>query len=86
VNDAELDKYRMAMEKRINDLTLEHIAHSKDIEYIKINSDKVISLLEKQNGRVRKNTNAIAWISGLGSAVSVLYAGLIAWIFRGGFK
>ncbi len=59
----------------------EMIASLARIETILIQNDKdhneTIVLLTEQNGRVRKNTNKISWIMGVGTAVGAALAFII---------
>lgn len=42
----------------------------------------VKNMLREQNGRIRKNENSISKIFGIGSAVTTLFTGIIAWLFN----
>ena len=42
----------------------------------------VKNMLREQNGRIRKNESSISKILGIGSAVTTLFTGIIAWLFN----
>ena len=57
-------------------------AHSVRLESINKTIDKVEFLLREQNGRIRRNESSISKILGIGSAVTTLFTGIIAWLFN----
>jgi protease II len=42
----------------------------------------VKNMLREQNGRIRRNESSISKILGIGSAVTTLFTGIIAWLFN----
>ena len=55
---------------------------SSDISHIKEAVDEVKILVKEQNARVRTNETAISKIHGIGTMLSLLFGGFIAWIFK----
>lgn len=47
--------------------------------------DEVKVLIKEQNSRIRRNETAIGRIQGVGTALAVVFSGLIGWIFKDGF-
>jgi hypothetical protein len=76
--------------QRIKKTILEHreqvlITLTELQAYSKSMRDDIIEvkqLLLNQNGRVRKNEKAISRIFGVGSAIAVVFSGVIAWLFN----
>jgi len=49
-------------------------------ESTKEHLDRIEHLLEKMNGRVRKNESDVSWIKGLGTGVGLIFSALITYL------
>lgn len=75
--------FEQSVDSRLEELTVLSAKRGSDIYYIKESVDNITVLLKEQNGRIRHSEQAISRIQGVGGAISVLFAGLMAWLFNG---
>lgn len=77
-----LEEYRESVDSRLSDLTVTNATQTTDIAYIKEGIDTITKSLETQNGRIRKNEKKLSWLGGVGAVLSVVFSGVIGWIFK----
>jgi len=75
VNHKEVTEWRGDMRGKL-------ATQSSDIAHIKETVDEVKVLVKEQNARIRANESAISKIQGIGSVLSLLFGGFIAWLFK----
>ena len=80
---AGVDKYREALQSRLEELTVMNAEQDSNISNIKETLGDIKILLKEQNSRVRKNENMLSAITAIGGVLSVLFSGFIAWLFKG---
>ena len=83
MNKAGVDKYREALQSRLEELTVMNAEQNSNITNIKETLVDIKILLKEQNGRVRKNENMLSAITAIGGVLSVVFSGFIAWLFKG---
>ena len=83
MNKAGVDKYREALQSRLEELTVMNAEQNSNISNIKETLGDIKILLKEQNGRVRKNENMLSAITAIGGVLSVVFSGFIAWLFKG---
>lgn len=83
MNKGQVDAYRGEMQSRIEELTVMNAEQNSNIINIKETLSDIKTLLKEQNGRVRKNEQAISAITAIGGVLSVVFSGFIAWLFKG---
>ncbi len=83
MNKAGVDKYRELLQSRMEELTIINAEQSSHITNIKETLKDIKILLKEQNGRVRKNENALSAITAVGGILSAIFTGFIAWLFKG---
>ena len=83
MNKAGVDKYREALQSRLEELTVMNAEQNSNITNIKETLVDIKVLLKEQNGRVRKNENMLSAITAIGGVLSVVFSGFIAWLFKG---
>ena len=83
MNKAGVDKYREALQSRLEELTVMNAEQNSNITNIKETLGDIKILLKEQNGRVRKNENMLSAITAIGGVLSVVFSGFIAWLFKG---
>jgi len=69
----------------VSDIQTRAAAQASDISHIRETVDEVKVLIKEQNSRIRRNETAIGRIQGVGTALAVVFSGLIGWIFKDGF-
>ena len=76
----------MAGKKTINQHREEVLSKLSELNaYSKSMRDDILEvkdMMREQNGRVRKNEKAISRIFGIGSAITTIFTGVIAWLFN----
>ncbi len=82
MNHKEVKIYRGHVQQKLEEISLNHVAQTADIAYIKETVDDVKVLLKEQNARIRTNESAISKIQGIGSVLSLIFGGFIAWLFK----
>jgi hypothetical protein len=55
---------------------------NSDIHYIKEIADEIKNLVKEQNGRVRILEQKTSALESIGSVISVVFGGLIGWLFN----
>ena len=83
MNKGQVDKYREALQSRLEELTVMNAEQNSNISNIKETLGDIKILLKEQNGRVRKNENMLSAITAIGGVLSVVFSGFIAWLFKG---
>ena len=82
MNKQAVDDYRDSVCSRLEELTLMNAQQNSDIHYVKEAVDEIKILVREQNGHVRNNETSIARMQGIGSMFTIVFAALIAFLFR----
>ena len=80
MNRAEVDAYRENLLSRSVEHTILLAKLSTRVGMIDDNLIEVKTLTKEQNGRVRKNTNKIFFIYGVGSVAGIVF-GIVKWLY-----
>lgn len=73
-------EYRELMQSHLIELTTIDATHTANIKHISDALDSINDLLSKQNGRIRKNENAITRVVAIGSTVSAIFVGAFGFL------
>ena len=76
MNKPQIDEYRVEVVDRLARI-------ESKIESIFQESRDTKLQLQMQNGRVRKLEGSMASIKGIGSVISIVFAGFISYLFKG---
>ena len=71
------------VQSRLEELTINQASQTSNITHIKESVDRLEVLVKEQNSRIRKNENLLSAVSAIGGALSVVFGGFIAWLFKG---
>ena len=83
MNRAEIEKWRINVDSRLEELTVINAKQSSEVSHIKETTDEIKSLVKEQNGRVRILESSVSKIQGIGSMFVVVFGSLISWLFKG---
>ena len=83
MNRAEIEKWRINVDSRLEELTIISAKQSSEVSHIKETADEIKSLVKEQNGRVRILESSVSKIQGIGSMFVVVFGSLISWLFKG---
>ena len=83
MNRAEIEKWRINVDSRLEELTVINAKQSSEVSHIKETTDEIKSLVKEQNGRVRALESSVSRIQGVGSMIVVVFGSLISWLFKG---
>tara|TARA_R110002153_G_scaffold3576_2_gene17178 strand:+ start:367 stop:624 length:258 start_codon:yes stop_codon:yes gene_type:complete len=83
MNRAEIEKWRINVDSRLEELTIISAKQSSEVSHIKETTDEIKSLVKEQNGRVRILESSVSKIQGIGSMFVVVFGSLISWLFKG---
>jgi len=72
-------------QSRLEEFICQGAGQASDISHIRETVDEVKVLIKEQNSRIRRNETAIGRIQGVGTALAVVFSGLMGWIFKDGF-
>ena len=83
MNRAEIEKWRINVDSRLEELTVINAKQSSEVSHIKETTDEIKSLVKEQNGRMRALESSVSRIQGVGSMFVVVFGSLISWLFKG---
>ena len=83
MNRAEIEKWRINVDSRLEELTVINAKQSSEVSHIKETTDEIKSLVKEQNGRVRALESSVSRIQGVGSMFVIVFGSLISWLFKG---
>jgi len=83
MNRAEIEKWRINVDNRLEELTIINAKQSSEVSHIKETTDEIKSLVKEQNGRVRILESSVSRIQGIGAMFVVVFGSLISWLFKG---
>ena len=83
MNRAEIEKWRINVDNRLEELTVINAKQSSEVSHIKETTDEIKNLVKEQNGRVRILESSVSKIQGIGSMFVVVFGSLISWLFKG---
>lgn len=83
MNRAEIEKWRINVDSRLEELTVINAKQSSEVSHIKETTDEIKSLVKEQNGRVRILESSVSRIQGIGSMFVIVFGSLISWLFKG---
>jgi len=83
MNKVDIEKWRLNVDSRLEELTVINAKQSSEVSHIKETTDEIKSLVKEQNGRVRVLESSVSKIQGVGSMFVVVFSSLISWLFKG---
>jgi len=83
MNKVDIEKWRLNVDSRLEELTVNNAKQSSEVSHIKETTDEIKSLVKEQNGRVRVLESSVSKIQGVGSMFVVVFGSLISWLFKG---
>ena len=83
MNRAEIEKWRINVDSRLEELTIMNAKQSSHVTHIKETTDEIKTLVKEQNGRVRALESSVSRIQGVGSMLVIVFGSLISWLFKG---
>ena len=83
MNKVDIERWRINVDSRLEELTVMNAKQSSEVTHIKETTDEIKSLVKEQNGRVRALESSVSRIQGVGSMFVVVFGSLISWLFKG---
>jgi predicted DNA-binding ArsR family transcriptional regulator len=83
MNKVDIERWRINVDSRLEELTVINAKQSSEVSHIKETTDEIKSLVKEQNGRVRALESSVSRIQGVGSMFVVVFGSLISWLFKG---
>ena len=83
MNKVDIERWRLNVDSRLEELTIMNAKQSSEVTHIKETTDEIKSLVKEQNGRVRALESSVSRIQGVGSMFVVVFGSLISWLFKG---
>jgi len=83
MNKVDIERWRLNVDSRLEELTVMNAKQSSEVTHIKETTDEIKSLVKEQNGRVRALESSVSRIQGVGSMFVVVFGSLISWLFKG---
>ena len=83
MNKVDIERWRLNVDSRLEELTIMNAKQSRQGTHIKETTDEIKTLVKEQNGRVRALESSVSRIQGVGSMFVVVFGSLISWLFKG---
>jgi len=83
MNKVDIERWRVNVDSRLEELTVINAKQSSEVTHIKETTDEIKSLVKEQNGRVRALESSVSRIQGVGSMFVIVFGSLISWLFKG---
>ena len=83
MNKVDIERWRLNVDSRLEELTIMNAKQSSEVTHIKETTDEIKSLVKEQNGRVRALESSVSRIQGVGSMFVIVFGSLISWLFKG---